>query len=64
MLSMNAFDGVRIAGGSWTLHVPAAAPAAHPAMAYAAAGAEAAISPQRKRRTATATGKSVNRGTF
>jgi hypothetical protein len=62
MLSMNAFDGVGIAGGSWTLHVPAAA--AHPAMAYAVASAEAAISPQRKRRTATATGKSVNRGTI
>jgi hypothetical protein len=63
MFSMNAFDGVGIAGGSWTLHVPAAAAAAHPAMAYAAAGI-AAISPQRKRRTATATGKSVNRGTI
>ena len=64
MFSMNAFDGVRIAGGSWTLHVPAAAAAAHPAyMAHAAAGAAAAISPQRKRRTATATGPSVDRGT-
>ena len=63
MLSMNAFDGVRIAGGSWTLHVPAAAAAAHPAMAHAEAGYAAAISPQRKRRYATATGKSVNRGT-
>ena len=64
MLSMNAFNGVRIAGGSWTLHVPAAAAAAHPAKAHAAAGAAAAISPQRKRRTAAATGMSVNRGTI
>ena len=64
MLSMNAFDGVRVSGGSWTLHVPAAA-VAHPAYkAHAAAGAAAAISPQRKRRTATATGMSVNRGTI
>ncbi len=65
MLSMNAFDGVRIAGGFWTLHVPAAAAAAHPAhVAYAAAGAAAAIAPQpKRRRTAAATGMSVNRGT-
>jgi hypothetical protein len=63
MLSMNTFDGVGIAGGSWTLHVPAAAAVAHPAKAYAAAGVAAVISPQRKRRTATATGMSVNRGT-
>jgi hypothetical protein len=63
MLSMNAFDGVRIAGGFWTLHVPAAA--AHPAhVAYAAAGSAAAITPQpKRRRTAAATGMSVNRGT-
>jgi hypothetical protein len=62
MSSINAFDAVGIAGGSWTLHVPAAAE--HPAMAYVAAGAAAAISPQRKRRTATATEESVNRGTI
>ncbi|BBX04104.1 hypothetical protein MMOR_50400 [Mycolicibacterium moriokaense] len=65
MLSMNAFNGVRIAGGSWTLHVPAAAAAwAHPAyMAHAAAGAAAAITPQpKRRRTAAATGTSVDRG--
>ena len=62
MSSINAFDAVGIAGGSWTLRVPAAAE--HPAMAYVAAGAAAAISPQRKRRTATATGPSVDRGTI
>lgn len=63
MLSMNAFKGVRVAGGSWTLHVPAAAATAHPAyLAHAAAGA--AITPQpKRRRTAAATGMSVNRGT-
>jgi hypothetical protein len=45
---------------SRTLHVAAA----HPAfLAHAAAGAAAAIPTQRKRRTATATGKSVDRGT-
>jgi hypothetical protein len=63
MSSINAFDAVGIAGGSWTLRVPAAA-AEHPAMAYVAAGAAAAITPQRKRRTATATEESVNRGTI
>ena len=64
MLSINTFTGVGVAGVSWTLHVPAAATAAHPAfMAHAAAGAAAAISPQRKRRTAAATGPSVDRGT-
>ena len=64
MLSMNAFNGVRIAGGSWTLHVPAAAAAAHPAYkAHAAAGAQAAISQPKRRRTAAATGQSVDRGT-
>ncbi|WP_158019626.1 hypothetical protein [Mycolicibacterium rhodesiae] len=59
---MNAVGGVRVSGGSWTLHVPAAA-AAHPAYkAHAAAGA-AAITPQpKRRRTAAATGTSVNRG--
>jgi hypothetical protein len=64
MASINAFNGVGVAGVSWTLHVPAAAAAAHPAyMAHVAAGAAAAITPQRKRRTATATGPSVDRGT-
>jgi hypothetical protein len=64
MLSINTFDGVGVAGVSWTLRVPAAAAAEHPAyMAHAAAGAAAAISPQRKRRTAAATGPSVDRGT-
>jgi hypothetical protein len=63
MVNINAFSGVGVAGDSWTLHVPAAAAAAHPAyMAQAAAGDAAAISPQRKRRTATATGPSVDRG--
>jgi hypothetical protein len=63
MLSINTFKGVRVAGGSWTFHVPAAA-AEHPAyMAHAAAGAATAISPQRKRHTAAATGTSVDRGT-
>jgi len=63
MLSINTFKGVGVAGVSWSLHVPAAA-AEHPAhMAHAAAGATAAISPQRKRRTAAATGTSVDRGT-
>ncbi|HET6731798.1 MAG TPA: hypothetical protein VFH65_03855 [Mycobacterium sp.] len=48
----------------WTLRVAAAA--AHPAFmehAAAPAGAAAAITPQRKRRNADATGKSVDRGT-
>jgi hypothetical protein len=64
MSNMNTFSGVRVSGVSWTLHVPAAAAAAHPAYkAHAAAGAAAAISPQPKRRTAAATGMSVDRGT-
>jgi predicted MFS family arabinose efflux permease len=66
MASINAFTGVGVAGMSRTLHVAeaAAAAAAHPAFwAYAAAGAAAVIPPQRKRRTATATGQSVDRGT-
>jgi hypothetical protein len=64
-MSINTFSGVAVAGVSWTLDVPAAAAAEHPAyMAHAAAGAAAAISPQRKRRTATATGPSVDRGTI
>ncbi len=63
MLSINTSSGVGVAGVSWTLRVPAAA-AEHPAyMAHAAAGAAAAISPQRKRRTAAATEPSVDRGT-
>jgi hypothetical protein len=51
---------------SRTLHVAetAAAATAHPAFwADAAAGGAAAIPPQGKRRNATATGKSVDRGT-
>lgn len=64
MLSNKAFTGVSVAGMSRTLHVAEAAATAHPAFwAYDAAGAAAAIPPQRKRRNATATGKSVDRGT-
>ncbi len=64
MLSNEAFTGVVVAGMSRTLHAAdAAAAAAHPAFwAYPGAGA-AAITPQRKRRNATATGQSVDRGT-
>ena len=65
MANINAFTGVGVAGMSRTLHTAeaAAAATAHPAFwAYAAAGAAAAISPQGKRRTATATGQSVDRG--
>lgn len=63
MLSNRNFTGVSVAGMSCTLPV-AVAQAAHPAFwAYDAAGAAAAISPQRKRRHLTATtGTSVNRG--
>ena len=64
MLSNYAFTDVADAGMSRTLH--AAAAAAHPAfVAHAAAhawGGAAAITPQRKRRNATATGASVDRG--
>ena len=64
MASINAFTGVGVAGMSRTLHVAeAAVAAAHPAFMAHAAGAAAAIPPQRKRRTATATGASVDRGT-
>jgi hypothetical protein len=66
MANINAFTGVSVAGMSRTLHVvpPAAAATAHPAFwAYPVAGEAAAITPQRKRRNATATGKSVDRGT-
>jgi hypothetical protein len=66
MLSNKAFTGVGVAGMSRTLHVAeaAAAATAHPAFwAYPGAGAAAAIAPQRKRRNATATGQSVDRGT-
>jgi hypothetical protein len=63
MTNINAFSGVGVVGMSRTLHVAAAA-AAHPVFrAHAAADAAAAIPTQRKRRTATATGKSVDRGT-
>jgi hypothetical protein len=66
MLSNIAFTGVGVVGVSRTLHVAeaAAAAAAHPAfMPYVAWNAAAAITPPRKRRTATATGPSVDRGT-
>ena len=66
MLSNKAFAGVGVAGMSRTLHVAeaVAVATAHPAFwAYPAAGAAAAITPQRKRRNATATGQSVDRGT-
>jgi hypothetical protein len=65
MASINAFTGVGVAGMLRTLHAAEAAAAgtAHPAFwTYAAACAAAAISPQGKRRTATATGQSVDRG--
>jgi len=62
-----ALSGVAVAGdaGNWATlrRSSAAAAAAHPAvMAHVAAGEAAAITPQRKRRTATATGPSVDRG--
>jgi hypothetical protein len=64
MTNFNTFTGVTVAGMSRTLHVSAVAAEAHPAFwAHAAAGAAAAIPTQRKRRNATATGKSVDRGT-
>ena len=64
MANINAFTGVGVAGMSRTLHAGSAAAATHPAFwTHAAAGAAAAIAPQRKRRTATATGASVDRGT-
>lgn len=66
MLSNKALTGVGVAGMSRTLHVAeaAAAATAHPAFwAYPGAGAAAVIAPQRKRRNATATGQSVDRGT-
>ena len=63
MASINAFTGVGVAGMLRTLHAAEAAATAHPAFwTYAAACAAAAISPQGKRRTATATGQSVDRG--
>jgi hypothetical protein len=64
MTSNKAFTGVGVAGMSRTLHAAEAAATAHPAFwAYPAASAGAVIVPQRKRRTATATGQSVDRGT-
>ena len=64
MTSNKAFTGVGVAGMSRTLHAVEAAAMAHPAFwAYPAASAGAVIAPQRKRRTATATGQSVDRGT-
>jgi hypothetical protein len=63
MANINAFTGVSVAGVSRTLHAAeATAVAAHPAFMAYASGA-AAIPPQRKRRTADATGASVDRGT-
>ena len=63
MLRYTALTGVSVAGVSRTLHAVEAA-AAHPAFwAYPVPGAAAAITPQRKRRNATATGQSVDRGT-
>jgi hypothetical protein len=66
MESNFAFTGVGVAGMSRTLHVAeaAVAVAAHPAFWAHAAGAPADIPPQRKRRTATATGASVDWGTI
>ena len=53
MVSINAFSGVGVAGMARTLHAAAAAAvAAHPAFT------------PRKRRTAAATGASVDRGTI
>ena len=68
MLRNEALTGVGVAvlaaGMSRTLHVAEAAATAHPAFwAYDAVGAAAAINPQPKRRTAAATGQSVDRGT-
>jgi hypothetical protein len=69
MANINAFTGVGVAGMSRTLHVAphaglaAADAAAHPAFMAYAGWAAAAIPTQRKRRTAAATGKSVDRGT-
>jgi hypothetical protein len=64
MANINAFTGVGVAGMSRTLHVveAAAAAAAHPAFMANAGWAAAAIPTQRKRRTAAATGKSVDWG--
>ena len=65
MNTNSALTGVGVAGMSRTLHAAeaAAAATAHPAFwAYPVAGAAAVITPQRKRRNATATGQSVDRG--
>jgi hypothetical protein len=63
MNTNSAFTGVGVAGMSRTLHAAEAAATAHPAFwAYPVVGAAAAITPQRKRRNATATGQSVDRG--
>jgi hypothetical protein len=66
MANINAFTGVAVAGMSRTLHVAeaAAAAAAHPAFMAHAGWAAADIPTQRKRRTAAATGKSVDWGTI
>jgi hypothetical protein len=65
MNSNIAISRVGVAGMPCTLQIAeaaAAAVAAHPAFLEYAAGAAAAIPAQRTRRTATATGMSVNRG--
>jgi hypothetical protein len=66
MESNYAFTGVGVAGMSRTLPAAEAATAvaAPPAFWAHAAGAPADIAPQRKRRTATATGASVDWGTI
>ena len=66
MASIYAFTGVGITGMSRTLHAAeAAAAAAHPAFkAHAGPGEQPPpLRRQRKRRNATATGQSVDRGT-
>ncbi|MCT7660997.1 hypothetical protein [Mycobacterium deserti] len=64
MESNYAFAGVGVVGMSHP-SVATAVAAAHPAVwARAAADAAAAITPPRKRRTAAATGPSVDRGTI
>ncbi|MCW2686523.1 MAG: hypothetical protein JWR37_1413 [Mycobacterium sp.] len=66
MKNINAHAGVGVTGmAGTTLLAPAAsAPVAHPAFAAHAAGAAAAITPQRKRRIATAIDASVDRGSL
>lgn len=61
MLNKYAFTGVGVAGMPRPLQGTAAS--AHPAFLAHAAAPAAAITPERKRRTAAATGQSVDRGT-